>query len=228
MERTLPATDDLPAIRVGSVKYGVYAFLDFDDQPIYVGQTRESIGTRVRRHLTNQRTDAVAMSVLDPFEVRSVLAWPLREYQGYKASGDGRTDKSLLSAAQARLNALERLVFERLVEQSDYEIILNEKDPPVGGAADWFEPIRGDLFTGELLVRRGHPDTRLARRTSTLARLAQVISERELKSGGLRRALLAQAVRIENLARKRYGDLGGDGSVLRRTGKGGNEDGEDV
>ena len=46
--------------RLGSIKYGVYAFYDYDNEPIYVGQTRESLGTRIRRHLTNQRTDAVA------------------------------------------------------------------------------------------------------------------------------------------------------------------------
>ena len=54
---------------VGNFKWGVYAFFDYDGEPIYVGQTNERLRTRIRRHLTNQRTDAVAMSVLDPFEV---------------------------------------------------------------------------------------------------------------------------------------------------------------
>src|SRR5687768_13042579 len=54
--------------RAGDFRWGVYAFFDFDDEPIYVGQTNEQLRTRIRRHLTNQRTDAVAMSVLDPFE----------------------------------------------------------------------------------------------------------------------------------------------------------------
>ena len=56
-------------VRVGNYKWGVYAFFDYDGEPIYVGQTNEMLRTRIRRHLTNQRTDAVAMSVLDPFEV---------------------------------------------------------------------------------------------------------------------------------------------------------------
>jgi len=56
-------------VRLGSIKWGVYAFYDYDGEPIYVGQTKEKLGTRIRRHLTNQRTDAVAMNVLDPFEV---------------------------------------------------------------------------------------------------------------------------------------------------------------
>jgi excinuclease UvrABC nuclease subunit len=53
-------------VKVGNFKWGVYAFFDYDGEPIYIGQTKEQLRTRIRRHLTNQRTDAVAMSVLDP------------------------------------------------------------------------------------------------------------------------------------------------------------------
>lgn len=73
--------DDARTMRLGAVKWGVYAFFDYDDEPIYVGQTKEMLGTRIRRHLTNQRTDAVAMNVLDPFEVHSIEVWPLSEFQ---------------------------------------------------------------------------------------------------------------------------------------------------
>lgn len=79
-----PLTKDGKSITVGAVKWGVYAFFDYDNEPIYVGQMRESLGSRIGRHLTNQRTDAVAMSVLDPFEVRTVKVWPLPEYQAVK------------------------------------------------------------------------------------------------------------------------------------------------
>ena len=43
-------------------------FYDYDGEPIYVAQSMEQVRTRIRRHLTNQRTDAVAMNLLDPFE----------------------------------------------------------------------------------------------------------------------------------------------------------------
>ena len=66
---------------VGNFRWGVYAFFDYDGEPIYVGQTNERLRTRIRRHLTNQRTDAVAMSVLDPFEVFEIELWPLPAYQ---------------------------------------------------------------------------------------------------------------------------------------------------
>lgn len=60
---------DGATMKIGDYQWGVYAFFDYDGEPIYVGQTKERVRTRIRRHLTNQRTDAVAMSVLDPFEV---------------------------------------------------------------------------------------------------------------------------------------------------------------
>ena len=85
-------------LTVGAVRWGVYAFIDYDGQPIYVGQTRESLGSRIGRHLTNQRTDAVAMAVLDPFEVRFVRAWPLIEYQGVK--GDPKRNAIVRAAAR--------------------------------------------------------------------------------------------------------------------------------
>jgi hypothetical protein len=68
-----------PPMPVGNFRWGVYAFFDHDGEPIYVGQTNERI--RTRHHLTNQRTDAVAMSVLDPFEVFEIEVWPLPHLQ---------------------------------------------------------------------------------------------------------------------------------------------------
>ena len=55
---------------------GVYLFYDYDAEPIYVGQTYETLRSRIGRHLTGQRTDAVAKSVLDPFEVAEIELWP--------------------------------------------------------------------------------------------------------------------------------------------------------
>ena len=68
--------------KLGNFRYGVYAFFDYDGEPIYVGQTNEQLRVRIRRHLTNQRTDAVAMKVLDPFEVFEIQVWPLPEFEG--------------------------------------------------------------------------------------------------------------------------------------------------
>lgn len=82
---------------IGNAKFGVYAFYDYDGEPIYVGQTNEQLRVRVRRHLTNQRTDAVAMRVLDIFEVAELEVWPLWELEG-------ETDRAV---AKARLDQVE-------------------------------------------------------------------------------------------------------------------------
>lgn len=50
---------------------------------------------------------------------------------------------------------------------------------------------------------RDHPDLRIARRASVMARLAQIIAERKV-ARGLRRALLTQAQRLQWLADQRY------------------------
>src|ERR1700723_3229996 len=112
--------------RVGNYRWGVYAFFDYDGEPIYVGQTNERLRNRIRRHLTNQRTDAVAMSVLDPFEVFEIEVWPLPHLQDAPRSD---------MAARQHLDALERLITEQAVANSQFKAILNEKDPPLGGLA---------------------------------------------------------------------------------------------
>lgn len=45
---------DADGRRYTQAKWGVYAFYDYDGEPIYVGQTKEQISTRLGRHLTNQ------------------------------------------------------------------------------------------------------------------------------------------------------------------------------
>src|ERR1035437_10933300 len=86
----------------------------------YVGQTNERLRTRIRRHLTNQRTDAVAMKVLDPFEVYEIEVWPLPQYEALPTSA---------TKAKAHLNWLELAVFKALLKKSHFRAILNEKDP---------------------------------------------------------------------------------------------------
>lgn len=192
------------SVRVGNYKWGVYAFFDYDGEPIYVGQTNEMLRTRIRRHLTNQRTDAVAMSVLDPFEVYEIEVWPLPELQ--TVSGKD-------VQAKQRLDALERLITEQAIERSTFKAILNEKDPPPGVMA--FDPppsMRGRIVSDRVFELRSHPDFRIARRALVISRLAQVISERKVQ-GGLRRVLKTQARRLQWLAERRYEALGGAASV---------------
>lgn len=190
-------------IKIGSYKWGVYAFYDWDNEPIYVGQTCETLRTRIRRHLTNQRTDAVAMNVLDPFEVQSLKVWPIPDLQQTGSN----------AAAKARLNSLEYSVFCQAIKASKFTAILNEKEPLYRGPT---EPIpnsySGQLVSDQVRELRGHDDIRLARRAAVLSRLAQVIVERKVNRG-LRKALLTQARRITWLAEQRLaGYASEDGS----------------
>jgi len=189
---------------VGSFTWGVYAFFDYDGEPIYVGQTKEKISTRIRRHLTNQRTDAVAMSVLDPFEVFEIEVWPLPQFE-MMPKGD--------LAAKAHLDALEHLVYHNAVANSTFKAVLNEKDPPAPTVAITAPPsMRYRIVSEHVHKIRSHPDFRTARRALIISRLAQVIAERKVQ-GGLRRVLLTQAKRLQWLADRRYNALGGDSSV---------------
>jgi hypothetical protein len=179
---------------LGGIRWGVYAFFDYDNEPIYVGQTKESLGTRIRRHLTNQRTDAVAMNVLDPFEVHTIEVWPLTQFEGVSAANAG---------AVQHLNALEASVYGYLLANSAFGVVLNEKDPPTATVQVPFpDSYRGRIVSADVSRLRDHPDLRLARRALTLAKLAQVISERKVQLG-LRRTLLAQATRLQRLASDR-------------------------
>lgn len=191
---TVISSAKTPPQKLGAYKYGVYAFYDYDGEPVYVGQTRESLSARIGRHLTNQRTDAVAMNVLDPFEVFEVEVWPLPEYQAFKKAD---------LAAQEHLNALEAAVFAKLLGLSTFRAVLNEKFPVFAQHAPIPESFRKRIVSDEVLEKRGHPDVRVARRAATIARLAQVISERQVQPG-LRRTLLTQANRLKDLAERRY------------------------
>ncbi len=189
---------------IGNCKWGVYAFFDYDGEPIYVGQTNEMVRTRIRRHLTNQRTDAVAMSVLDPFEVFEIAVWPLPEFQDLRS-----TDQ----AARAHLNALERVVTQQAIDGSTFKAILNEKDPPPGDMeVTPPSPVRGRIVSERVFELRSHLDFRIARRALIISRLAQVISERKVQ-GGLRRVLLVQAKRLQWLSERRFQALGGAASI---------------
>ncbi|UQX11039.1 GIY-YIG nuclease family protein [Candidatus Mycobacterium methanotrophicum] len=218
---TRPPTRGLPALQVrefrrrlaeafnqtdaqgrvwANAKWGIYAFYDYDAEPIYVGQTNESLRTRVRRHLTNQRTDAVAMRILDVFEVAKLELWPLWDLES-----EQRNDPD----AKALLNAAEYSAYLQAIAKSRFKAILNEKIPPLSDPVELPDSITFDLITSEARRERGHPDVRIARRAETIARLAAVAHERGEVSAGLRRVLVIQAVRLTYLAAARFAHTAG-------------------
>ena len=183
--------------RVGDAQCGVYAFFDYDGEPIYVGQTKEKLRTRIRRHLTNQRTDAVAMKVLDPFEVADIEMWPFWNLDG--------ASKELI---ESTLNSAEYTLFQLLLKESTFGAILNEVAIAEAPVIDLPQSVRARIVPDAVYGLRQHADIRIARRADTIARLAQVISERAVQPG-LRQTLLTQARRLENLARLRLAEAEG-------------------
>jgi hypothetical protein len=198
------ATETQDGKTLGSIQWGVYAFYDFDNEPIYVGQTREGIGGRIGRHLTGQRSDAVAKNVLDPFEVSEVWVWPLdlramaREVTGKKGKISYKETPELIS----HLNNAEYTIYHKLLKESRFNAVLNEKRPTKGSNIDLPEPFHSCIIPEDLRAQRKHADVRIARRAGTIASLARVISEREVDAG-LRQVLLLQAQRLEFLAKER-------------------------
>ncbi len=188
---------------------GVYAFYDYDQEPIYVGQTEEGLSARIGRHMTNQRTDAVAMNVLDPFEVAYIEVWPLR--WGKPPVAEREQFRRLLDSA-------EYTVFQKVLRESTFGAVLNEAD--IGPTEEIELPTSYSrrIVPDGVFEARGHPDTRIARRALTIARLAQVISERAV-SKGLRRTLLTQARRLERLAGQRLDEFKDEPMPVEQSGE---------
>ena len=138
------------------------------------------------------------MNVLDPFEVAEIEMWPLCELTGVSAS----ESKPLLASAEFS-------IFRMLLEESLFGAVLNEKLMAPAPLMMLPDSVRGRIVPAELYERRSHPDIRIARRASTIAKLTQVISERFVQSG-LRRTLLTQARRLEHLARQRLEQVSED------------------
>lgn len=201
IEQCLNHRDDQDQV-IADAKFGVYAFYDYDGEPIYVGQTHEKLRVRIRRHLTNQRTDAVAMNVLDPFEVLDIEMWPL-----WSLDARGMSNSEKLQT----LNQAEYTVYQMVLQQAALGAVLNEKDITPTAPIPLPPSFRCRIVPQAVYDLRKHPDIRIARRSSTIANLARVISERAV-SVGLRRTLLTQARRLERLSAQRLQEIGGQAS----------------
>ncbi|MEX1195571.1 MAG: GIY-YIG nuclease family protein [Dehalococcoidia bacterium] len=196
LEDFLASRDETGRLVCGA-KCGVYAFYDYDGEPIYVGQTYEKLRVRVRRHLTNQRTDAVAMHVLDPAEVARVELWPFWDIENEPTV----QQRAVLARA-------EFTVFQKLTKEAQVSKLLNEMAPAPEDEIDLPPSYSAIIVPDDVRERLAHADERIARRAGTIANLAQVIRERDV-SIGLRRTLVTQAERLLRLASQRLQQVEG-------------------
>jgi hypothetical protein len=201
-----------PGKTIGTARAGVYAFFDYDGEPIYVGQTSSTFGDRVSRHLTGQRSDAVAKFILDPFEVAFVSMWSIPLVAN--AMSTTNSSRPASTAEKRRMLApYEYTVYIQLEGASRFGAVLNEGLISPTELVDLPDAVSGRIIPEELWEDRKHADVRIARRASTIARLSQMISEREV-SNGMRRTLLLQARRLEWLVDTRINELGIEGPEL--------------
>lgn len=179
------------------------AFYDYDGEPIYIGQTYLGLSDRIGRHLTGRRSDPVAKNILDPFEVAEVRVWPMD--LSHLANEDKEAE---LKAKKTELNRAEYTLYLKVIEESSFDAVLNEKLPRTTDLITLPTDYRGRIIPEDIYPQRKHPDIRIARRASTIAALARVISERKVGKR-LRTILLTQAKRLESLATKRLADFAG-------------------
>lgn len=195
-----------PGEAIGSAEAGIYAFFDYDEEPIYVGQTSSRFSDRLSRHITGQRSDAVAKFILDPFEVAYVSMWSLPDIA--EATNPLKPDEWATTAQKRKLLApYEYTVYKQLEDESRFHAVLNEGVIEETELVDLPEVVSGRIIPDELWEDRKHADVRIARRASTIARLSQMVSERQV-SNGMRRTLLLQAKRLEWLTEARIHELG--------------------
>ena len=210
LSSALDTIDPISKMKVGDCKYGVYAFYDYDNEPIYVGQTVEQLRVRIRRHLSNQRTDAVAMSVLDPFEVADIEMWPYWElHRAYERASDLKDAdelREIRKLAKQQLGSAEYTLFQEVLGRSKFSAVLNEVSPKQAPLTDLPPSVRLRIVPSDVYHRRKHPDIRIAQRAATIARLADVIGRRQVQPG-LRATLITQARRLLYLAEQRLDEI---------------------
>ena len=91
--------------------------------------------------------------------------------------------------------------------QASFKAVLNEAIPKKTETITLPADYRCHIIPADIYPQRKHPDIRIARRASTIAALARVISERKVGKR-LRTILLTQAQRLESLAAKRLEQFG--------------------
>lgn len=67
------------AVRTLVGEIGCYVLCDLDGVPMYVGQSKDGIRSRVNRHLTSARSDIIANRQIDVWEIAYVWAYPVTD-----------------------------------------------------------------------------------------------------------------------------------------------------
>jgi hypothetical protein len=164
---------------------GVYVLCDLDNIPIYVGQSKDGIRSRVQRHLTSARSDVIANRQLDVWEVAFVRGYPIH-------------DKRTISIVEAYL-------FHQFHPQSP---LMNGKVPQNPGVLGFElgEPQVIQLLPAEEIEDRKRPEVRLPRQAFHYHILVDHLLKVKDKPI-LRGALSAHFSRLKKYHKQFLGDL---------------------
>lgn len=129
---------------------GVYALCDLDGVPVYVGQSKDGIRSRVYRHLTSARSDIIANRQIDVWEIAWVWAYPVD--------------------AKEELDPLEALLYHTFNPRSQ---LINGKVPPVPTSPENVpEPLQKvQVMTDADIVIKRDPVQRLPRQAAHYAQI---------------------------------------------------------
>lgn len=137
------------AVKMLTTRIGVYVLCDLDNVPIYVGQSKDGIRSRVARHLTSARSDIIANRQIDVWEIAYVWTYPV-------ASAD-------------TINTLEAQLFHAYNPQSP---LINGTVPPNGDYGDPPEPEQKvQVMTDDEIRDRKNATQRLPRQAAHYAQI---------------------------------------------------------
>ncbi|MDH7788932.1 hypothetical protein QBD01_004980 [Ochrobactrum sp. 19YEA23] len=138
------------AVRSLTNRIGVYVLADLDNVPIYVGQSKDGIRSRVSRHLTSARSDIIANRQIDVWEIAFVWAFPVED--------------------KAEINGLEAVLFHHLDPRSQ---LMNGTLPKMPTELpDMPEPFQiVQVMSDEEIDDRKQPEQRLPRQASHYAQI---------------------------------------------------------
>ena len=171
------------AVRQLPQRIGVYVLCDLDGVPLYVGQSKDGIRSRVARHLTSARSDIIANRQIDVWEIAYVWAYPV-------------TDK-------AEISSLEALLYHHFSPQSQ---LINGAVPSVPADASVVpEPaLKVQVMTDREILERRESAQRLPRQANHYAQIVDhFLSVKQSKQIG--KAMAAHFQRLSRYHNKLLG-----------------------
>ncbi|TQN57361.1 GIY-YIG nuclease family protein [Agrobacterium tumefaciens] len=138
------------AVRTLTNQIGVYVLADLDNVPIYVGQSKDGIRSRVGRHLTSARSDIIANRQIDVWEIAFVWAFPVED--------------------KAAINGLEAVLFHHLDPLSQLmNGTLPRKPENLPPMPDPYQIVQ--VMPDDEIAERKQPEQRLPRQASHYAQI---------------------------------------------------------